>query len=84
MSIGNLVQDRHAGGWWQFGRPREVYVATRPDEVLPALQTLIERVEDEGLWAAGFIAYEAGPAFEPALHAHAPATRGRARAQRNA
>ncbi len=55
-----------------FARPRETVVASALGEVLPALGR-IERALAEGRWAAGFLAYEAAGAFEPALATHAPA-----------
>ncbi len=67
-----LIQDAQAGGWWQFRDAREVVAVTRVEDVLPALQQIAGRVESEGLWAAGFICYEAGPAFDPAIESRAP------------
>ncbi len=40
--------------------------------MLPALNEIEHAVHGEGLWAVGFLAYEAGPAFDPALTARAP------------
>jgi len=40
-------------------------------QVLPALAAAEAGVA-QGLWAAGFLAYEAAPAFDPALPVHAP------------
>jgi para-aminobenzoate synthetase/4-amino-4-deoxychorismate lyase len=37
------------------------------DEVLPCLDRVEAMVEEEGLYAAGWISYEAAPAFDPAL-----------------
>jgi para-aminobenzoate synthetase/4-amino-4-deoxychorismate lyase len=54
-----------------FTRPvREVVARTR-GEVLAALAQ-VEGEAARGRWAAGFVAYEAAPAFDPALRAHAP------------
>jgi len=72
MSNSSLIQDSEAGGWWRFGDARDVIVATRIEEVLPALQDVERRVERERLWAAGFIAYEAGPAFDAAIRSRPP------------
>ena len=36
------------------------------DEVVPALQE-VEQAAHDGLWSAGYIAYEAAPAFDDAL-----------------
>jgi para-aminobenzoate synthetase/4-amino-4-deoxychorismate lyase len=49
-----------------------VVSARSPGEVLPALRELEDLVERRGLHAAGWIAYEAAPAFDPALRAHPP------------
>ena len=49
-----------------FGRPDRVIRADRPDEVLPALAAL-DAAQAAGLWAAGFLSYEAGYALEPRL-----------------
>jgi para-aminobenzoate synthetase/4-amino-4-deoxychorismate lyase len=59
---------RHAGKWLYFGSPEKVLVAKRVDEVLPMLR----EAEESGLYAAGFISYEAAPAFDSVLETHAP------------
>ena len=55
--------------------PREVVVARRVDEVLPALER-IERLRSEGAQLAGYLAYEAGLALEPRLTNLAPPRSG--------
>ena len=67
-----LVQDGDEGGWWQFEDAREIIIIDRIDAVLPALRRIEERVNSEGWWATGFISYEAGPAFDPAIQVRAP------------
>ncbi len=47
-------------------RPVEVIEAHRREEVLPALRR-IEAAAEGGLWAAGFVAYEAASALDPDL-----------------
>ncbi len=54
-----------------YTRPRQVVTAHRLEEVAPALDVVRRAVED-GKHAAGFVAYEAAPAFDTALAAHAP------------
>jgi para-aminobenzoate synthetase / 4-amino-4-deoxychorismate lyase len=49
-----------------FEHPVEVVRAERLDEVLPALRR-VQAAVDGGLHAAGFVAYEAAPAFDPAM-----------------
>ena len=64
--------DAPAGGRsFRFTAAREVIQAWRPAEVTPALQR-VERAVEEGLHAAGYIAYEAAPAWDPALVTHPP------------
>ncbi len=60
-----------AGGRTHFKGPREVVVARTVGEVLPALRR-VERAGEAGLYAAGFVAYEAAPAFDSALRVRAP------------
>jgi para-aminobenzoate synthetase/4-amino-4-deoxychorismate lyase len=54
-----------------FAGFRGVVRADALEDVLPALAA-VERVVAEGAHAAGFVAYEAAPAFDRALVTHAP------------
>jgi len=54
-----------------FSNPVTVLTATRLAEVKPCLQRVAEKVS-QGLYAAGFLTYEAAPAFDSALCAHPP------------
>jgi para-aminobenzoate synthetase/4-amino-4-deoxychorismate lyase len=69
MPAPTLIQDSDSGLWWRFDAPHAVLAATRLEDVVPLLREVEERVNAAGLWAAGYIAYEAGPAFDPALRA---------------
>jgi para-aminobenzoate synthetase / 4-amino-4-deoxychorismate lyase len=55
-----------------FARPRAVIRADALGEVRAALAQ-VDAAAEAGRWAAGFVAYEAAPALDPALHAR---TRG--------
>ena len=46
--------------------PVGVLEARRPEEVVPTIAAA-EGAASRGLWVAGFVAYEAAPAFDPAL-----------------
>ncbi len=46
--------------------PVDEIVADDPGQVLPALHA-VERAVGSGLWAGGYVAYEAAPGFDPAL-----------------
>ena len=62
-----MIYDAAARRWLRFLRPRCVIRADRAELVLPALKRVEELVNEKQLWAAGWISYEAGPAFDPSL-----------------
>lgn len=67
-----LLERGDASGWAAYYRPVEVLSTRRLDEV----RSVVERAQTaagEGFVACGFLSYEAAPAFDPALRAHAPA-----------
>lgn len=51
-----------------FSAPRRVIEAASLEEV-PGALLAVERAAAEGAWAAGYVAYEAAPAFDAALRA---------------
>lgn len=53
--------------WLLFEDPVEVYAAYETASVEAALRECERRAAQNGLYAAGFVAYEAGPAFDRAL-----------------
>ena len=53
----------------QFDRPTEVLTAYTPEAVIPVL-TAAETAARKGCYVAGFVAYEAATAFEPACRVH--------------
>ena len=58
--------------WQRFANPVEEIEVFDMEQVLPALEHIETRVEREGLYAAGFLGYEAAPAFDDALETHLP------------
>ncbi|HEY4720246.1 MAG TPA: aminodeoxychorismate synthase, component I, partial [Anaerolineae bacterium] len=58
-------------GWLRFSNPIEVVEARALDEVTARFRA-IEAAVDGGLYAAGFITYEAAPAFDSALRVRTP------------
>lgn len=50
-----------------FSNPLETHIAYRIEEVAPLLDYLDGRVQQDGLYVAGYMAYEAAPAFDAAL-----------------
>lgn len=57
--------------WLRFTAPVETVAARTHAEVLPALRR-VEQAAEARFHAAGFITYEAAPAFDPALSVKAP------------
>lgn len=62
-----VLRDAATGRWLRFSQPQQVICAWETDEVLGALQQVERLAEAHGLYAAGWISYEAAPAFDPAL-----------------
>jgi para-aminobenzoate synthetase/4-amino-4-deoxychorismate lyase len=62
-----LVRDAASGRWLQFSHPREIVTAFTLADVAPGLDRVEQAVTQGGLYAAGFVSYEAAPAFDPAL-----------------
>jgi para-aminobenzoate synthetase/4-amino-4-deoxychorismate lyase len=62
-----IMRDAVSGRWLRFTRPREVVAARTLAEVAPALHRVEESVSRDGLYAAGFVSYEAAPAFDGSL-----------------
>lgn len=67
MSLRILLHDPAGDHWLGFDGPREILEARTPEEVLPVLGEVERRVDEGGLFAAGYVAYEAAAGFDPAL-----------------
>jgi para-aminobenzoate synthetase/4-amino-4-deoxychorismate lyase len=63
-----MVVMQEGGRWWRFGEPERIVVAGQPEEVRAAIETVERAVESDGLYAAGYLAYEAGAAYDLATH----------------
>ena len=68
MTAEVTLHDPFAGEWVSFRDAEMVLAATALSEVLPVIEQL-EAMLQRGFYAAGFVSYEAAPAFDPALHA---------------
>jgi Anthranilate/para-aminobenzoate synthases component I len=62
-----VIQDIASKRWLHFREPRQVIRADCVEEVVSGLRLVEAAVQEQGLYAAGFISYEAAPAFDPAL-----------------
>ena len=66
-----IIRDEKAGQWLSFSGLRQSFCLSRVSDIIPALERIEKAVCDEGLWAAGWISYEASPAFDGAYVTHA-------------
>lgn len=65
-----ILYDNTTQQWLHFTTPHTIITAWQLDEVLDGLRQVETAVEQEGLYAAGFVAYEAAPAFDPGFVVH--------------
>jgi para-aminobenzoate synthetase/4-amino-4-deoxychorismate lyase len=68
-----VLQIRHGTGWLRFTDPVEIVEAHTLDDVLSRLHAVESAVNARGWYAAGFLTYEAAPAFDRALRVQPPA-----------
>lgn len=66
-----FIRDPEAGRWLRFAKPRLVLQTANPPDVMPLLVEAERLVRQQGLYAAGWISYEAAPAFDSAFRTHA-------------
>lgn len=64
--IGDVIL-RKDNAWLKFTGPRRVIVTEKLDEVRNSLEEVERLVNENGWTAAGFVSYEASPAFDHAL-----------------
>lgn len=62
-----LEEHSNAKRWLVFQNPTTILRATHLEDVLPTLSKVDQAIENNQ-YVAGFITYEAAPAFEPAMH----------------
>ena len=67
MTAQVVIHDAAERRWLQFRNPVQEIRADRVDDVVSCLWRLQTEVASRGLYAAGFISYEAAPACDPAL-----------------
>jgi para-aminobenzoate synthetase/4-amino-4-deoxychorismate lyase len=67
-----VIQDKQGGRWLRFGDPEDVISVHSLDDILPSLEKIDKAVNTRGLFAAGFIGYEAAPAFDTAFRVKRP------------
>ena len=68
-----ILRDATSGCWLRFDQPLETYETADPTAVPSLLRTVEAAVASRGLYAVGWVAYEAAPAFDAALTVRPPA-----------
>jgi para-aminobenzoate synthetase / 4-amino-4-deoxychorismate lyase len=58
-------------GWLHFANPHRLILAEKLEDVLPALREVEWLIQANNWYAAGFLSYEAAPAFDPVLESRA-------------
>jgi para-aminobenzoate synthetase / 4-amino-4-deoxychorismate lyase len=66
-----LIRDPDLGRWLLFRDPLKILKANTVQEVGPTIHRLEQALKQPGISAAGYIAYEAAPGFDPALKTRA-------------
>ena len=62
-----IIHDAQNQAWLDFRDPVAILTAHTPNQVLSLLETLQHQIDQHQLYAAGFLSYEAAPAFDPAF-----------------
>ncbi len=65
-----LLYDCLQKQWLAFAKPLHILSTHRHDAIPDLLEQVEQTVRQEGLYAAGFLSYEAAAAFDPALSTH--------------
>ena len=67
-----LLHQQSLGEWWWFEQPLQIFSAESIDIIPALLDQIEEMVNKQGLYAVGFLSYEAASAFDEALITHRP------------
>ncbi|MBN1779658.1 aminodeoxychorismate synthase component I [bacterium] len=70
FSKNSVLLQENRTRWLLFQDPERIISAGSIRQVLPALESIETLVHENGWHAAGFLSYEAAPAFDPALPVH--------------
>lgn len=72
MPVRSVIRHVQSGQWFTFGDPVDVLEAAAPAQVPGVIDLAERRCRQEGLYAVGFVTYEAAPGLDPKLPAQAP------------
>lgn len=65
-----VLYDAQQQHWLRFSQPQQIIETNNLESVLTSFRLVNKLAKEKKLYAAGFISYEATPAFDPALYAH--------------
>jgi para-aminobenzoate synthetase / 4-amino-4-deoxychorismate lyase len=66
VSFKTIIYDSFENKWLQFEQPQHCFIAHNYSDILPIVDE-IERHLDEGGYSAGYLSYDAAPAFDDAF-----------------
>ncbi len=72
MPIRSVIRHVQSGQWLTFADPVDVLEAAAPADAAGVIDQAERRCRDQGLYALGFVTYEAAPGLAPELSAHPP------------
>ncbi len=67
-----VIQDQQGRRWLRFVDAEDIISVYTVDDILPSLEKIDKAVNARGMYAAGFIGYEASPAFDTVFKVHSP------------
>ncbi|MDA3851821.1 MAG: aminodeoxychorismate synthase component I [Spirochaetaceae bacterium] len=67
-----LLQAGEINLWYKYDHPQEIIQTSDLGDIPRLIERIESMVEEQGLFAVGFISYEAAPAFDSALSCHPP------------
>jgi para-aminobenzoate synthetase/4-amino-4-deoxychorismate lyase len=69
-----VLHDASNERWLRFRQPHRVIAASSIEEIIPSLLQIEKLVNENDWYAAGFLSYEAAPAFDSAFVTQTPGT----------
>ncbi len=65
-----IIHDAYQAQWLRFSQPVKIFNISKHDRIIPSLVEIDRIVNQQNKYAAGFVSYEAAPAFDAVLQTH--------------
>jgi len=65
-----LLRNKKNASWLKFSDPSHLFVCSEVSQIKEVLEEIQERTQRDKLYAAGYLSYEAAPAFDSAFRVH--------------